>query len=576
MTTTPAPGAPSCADLGLIARLREDLAAARFTNDHVAELLGPDAVAALDREQIVPGQLRILELFAGAAGTQRPTPADQAGDRPASGAAAGFTPLSPRAGRSITAQAAAGQLDPCAVLTGLWLLAVDVTAAQLDAALPQVGVRGLQALRLIRTEETPEGVFVRPEADLRPYDAEQRTGTAHLWVSSDLSAHQVDGPLPADHVLGIGQASLTLASITHRRPVGEALDIGTGCGIQLFHLLDHAERVAGTDLSERALDFARFNLLLNAQALGLDPERLEDRVELLQGSLLEPVGGRRFDMVVSNPPFVITPRTAGEREEDRYTYRDGGREGDTLMEELITGLPEVLAEGGTAQMLGNWEVGAGTEPAGGWSQRPRSWARAAGLHAWFVQRDFQTPAGYAETWLRDASEERDLADYRRRYADYLQDFEDRGVAGVGFGMIWLQRPEEAAEPWQRFEEVTGEVQQPLGPVIGRTAERALAVQADPDAVLDQPLTVPEDVTEERYQRFGAQHPEVIIARQGAGFRRARPVSSAAAGLLGAADGEFTAAQLVTAVASLTDTEEDPLRAEALDLYTDGFLTHPTS
>lgn len=539
MTTTPAPPAPSSADLGLIALLREDLTAARFTNDDIAGLLGVDAVAALDREQVVPGQLRILELLP---------------------------------------DTASEKADPCAVLTGLWLLAVDITAEQLDEALPRVGVRGLEALGLIRTERTPAGVVVRPETDLRPYQVEQQSGSAGLWVTSDLSAHQVDGPLPADHVLGIGQASLTLASVTHRRPVRDALDIGTGCGIQLFHLLDHAERVVGTDLSERALDFARFNLLLNAPALGLDPENLESRVELLHGSLLEPVAGRSFDLVVSNPPFVITPRTEGEAEEDRYTYRDGGREGDTLMEELVTGLPGHLAPGGSAQMLGNWEVHSGTEQTGGWSERPRSWAGEAGLSAWFVQRDFQTPAGYAETWLRDASEERDLADYRRRYADYLRDFEDRGVAGVGFGMIWLHQPARqpgggAPELWQRFEEVTGEVQQPLGPVIGCTAERALAVLHDPEAALGQQLTVPEEVTEERYQRFGAEHPEVIIARQGGGFRRARPVSSAAAGLLGAADGEFTASQLITAVASLTDTDEDPLRAEVLDLYIDGFL-HP--
>ena len=586
MTTTPTPPAPTAGEKSLIARLREDLAAARFTNDEVAQLLGADAVAALDREQIVPGQLRILELFAQAAGTQRPRPADQAGDRPATGSA----PLSPRAGRAITARADAEQVDPCAVLTGLWLLALDVTAEQLDASLPQVRTEGLEQLNLVRSEVTPEGAFVRPQVDLRPYEAEQQEGTAHLWVTSDLSAHQMDGPLPADHVLGVGQASLTLASITHRPQVRRALDVGTGCGIQLFHLLDHAEHVVGTDLSERALDFTRFNLLLNTEALGLDPEDLGARVELLHGSLLEPVAGRSFDLVVSNPPFVITPRTEDESAEERYTYRDGGREGDTLMEELITGLPEILTAGGTAQMLGNWEIHRGTEGSGGWSERPRSWVLAAGLHAWFVQRDFQNPAGYAETWLRDASEERDLADYRRRYADYLQDFEDRGVAGVGFGMIWLQKPAPGApasgsveEPdgvdtsdglWRRFEELTGEVQQPLGPVIGRTAERALSVREDAAAALEQILIAPEDVTEERYQRFGAQHPEVILARQGGGLRRARPVSSAAAGLLGAADGEFTASQLITAVASLIDAEEEPLREEILDLYVEGFLTHP--
>lgn len=658
------PAAPSAGDLELIDRLRQDLTAARFTNDDVARLLGPGAVAALDREQIVPGQLRILDLFAQAAGMPRPAPEDQAGSRPdTAGIPEGVqgVPLSPRAGRGITAHmptelVAPGRIDPCAVLTGLWLLAVDVTAEQVDAALPRTGVAGLERLGLVRTEQSGSARFCRPAVDLRPYqvqqdggrgrragadarvvpaDPEEPAGTgapertdesagadgastpsvaaapapagildpaeapdtaeqrdfADLWVTSDLSAHQVEGPLPSDHVLGIGQASLTLASATHRRPVRRALDLGTGCGIQIFHLLAHADHVVGTDLSRRALDFTRFNLLLNAPALGLDPERLEERVELLEGSLLEPVAGRRFEMVVSNPPFVITPRSQEEDTADRYTYRDGGRRGDELMEELITGLPEVLAPGGTAQMLGNWEIPAaesGPADQQDWCSRPRRWADTSGLDAWFIQRERQSPAQYAETWLRDASEERDLVEYRRRYADYLQDFDSRCVSGVGFGMIWLQRPAESAAPecrsapraapWRRFEELTGEVQQPLGPAFGRTAERALAVAAQPQVVLEQALEVPGDVTEERHQRFGAPHPEVILARQGAGLRRVRPVSSAAAGFLGAADGEFSAAQLITAVVALLDDGqkdasalEDSLRREVLDLYVDGFL-----
>ncbi len=174
------------------------------------------------------------------------------------------------------------------------------------------------------------------------------------------------------------------------------------------------------------------------------------------------------------------------------------------MEELITGLPEVLAEGGTARC---WATGRSTaarrKPAVGPS------ARAAGpgppvCTPGSSSGTSRTPPAMPRPGCGDASEERDLADYRRRYADYLQDFEDRGVAGVGFGMIWLQRPASGTEgrPWRRFEELTGEVQQPLGPVIGRTAERALAAQTDPEAVLGQVLAVPEDVTEERYQRFG--------------------------------------------------------------------------
>ncbi|TLQ01417.1 methyltransferase [Nesterenkonia salmonea] len=527
---TPSPAPPASQELPLIAALRADFTEAGFTNDGLVELLGADVVAALHREQVVPGQLRIADLLG-------------AEDSRVQGT------------RQQSAQ------WKRAVLTALWLVASPVTADQVEAALPRTGVHGLERLKLIQV--TPTGA-VMPRSELQPYQVETSAGMQDMWVSSDLSSHQLQGALPHDHVLGIGQASLTLAGVTHRRQVTTALDIGTGCGIQLLHLLDHAEHVVGTDLSERALEFARFNLRLNAPVLDLDPARLEDRVELLHGSLLEPVAGRRFELVVSNPPFVITPRQPEETESDRYMYRDGGREGDALIQELIAGLPAVLSPQGTAQLLGNWES---THDDDAWSTRPRAWVEQSGLSGWFIQRDSQSPPEYAETWLRDASEERGVTEYRRRYAQYAADFAARGVRRIGFGFIWLQGAD-SHRRWQRFEELTGEIQQPLGPVIAQTAHRA---QEELATVLEAALTVPDTVTEERYQRFGAEHPEVIMARQGAGLRRARPISSAAAGFMGASDGEYTAGQLITAVCSLTDGDEDSLAAEIYDLYVEGFL-----
>ncbi|GAA1150764.1 DUF7059 domain-containing protein [Nesterenkonia lutea] len=540
--SAPAPSPPApVAEAELVAALRADLLSARFTNDHLAGLLGPDIIDALDRDQLVPGQLRVRELL------EATTPA-----------------------------------EPSVVLSALWLLGMELSTAEVQEALPRVGVAGLCALGLVRREHHDDGEWCRPAVDLRPYQAEQRDGLADLWVVSDLSAHQLQGPLPSDHVLGIGRASLTLAASIHRRPVHTALEIGTGCGIQLLHLLDHAEHVVATDLSPRALSFTAFNLLLNAAELGLSPENIDARVELVQGSLFEPVAGRVFDLIVSNPPFVITPRSSEEQTAARYTYRDGGRRGDLLMEELLTELPQFLTDAGTAQMLGNWEIPDDAE----WDARPRLWceqlAADGPVDAWFIQRDQQTGAEYAETWLRDASTQRDLGQYRRRYAQYLEDFASRRVQAVGFGMIWMRRrsaTDAAMAPWRRFEEITGPVEQPLGPVIGGTVARAEAVARDPQAVLDSTLVVASDVTEERHQRFGAVHPEVILARQGAGLRRSRPVSSAAAGLLGAADGDFTVSQLATAVASLMDEQptedadlEQALRAEILDLYIEGYLT----
>ena len=94
--------------------------------------------------------------------------------------------------------------------------------------------------------------------------------------------------------------------------------------------------------STRALEFAAFNAALAGVSL-----------DLRLGSLLDPVEGEAFDLVVSNPPFVITPIGAPS-----FEYRDGGMAGDGIVASLFTSVGSVLAPGGVAQMLGNWEIGA--------------------------------------------------------------------------------------------------------------------------------------------------------------------------------------------------------------------------
>lgn len=540
------------------AALAADLAALPYTSEAVEALLGPMAVAALDREhaeaarRVVAGHLAGPGRHDDAAG-----PGDRHGTR------------------------------GLAAAVGAWLLGDPVPAADLDAALPSLGLAGAVAAGLV--VEGPDG-RVRGAVDLSPYEADE---PGRMWIASDLTALQRRGPLPPEHVLGVGRASLTLAGATQRRPVARALDVGVGCGIQTLHLLAHAEHVTATDLSERALAFTRFNLLLNADVLGLDRERLEDRVRLAAGDLLAPVAGERFDLVVSNPPFVITPRT--DPDAPVLTYRDGGREGDRIVAELIAALPDVLAEGGTAQLLANWEIPAAASTstadddgpaASDWAARPRSWV-APGMQAWIVQRDLQDAAGYAETWLQDSSLELDPSAYEAAYWGYLADFAARGVAGVGFGHVWLRRPVEdgsQGRAWTVVEELT----QPIDDAIGgawaaAVARRDRLATADAGEAPGDPalaalralhLEVAADVTEERHQRFGAEHPEVILARQGSGFRRVARLDTATAGVLSASDGELSVGQLVGAVAALLELDDvgrAGLLAALRELYEDGFL-----
>ena len=539
------PDAPRSDLPELLSALATDLRSAGYTVDGVAGLLGESANAALGRDQLIPA-LIVTE----AAGK---------GDRHAAALAA---------------------------VVRLWLLAVPQDAEVLDAALPGIRTEGLLALGLVEPSATAEvgtgrGTgAVRAKADLRPYgwsgDAATDTdgsGGADLWVASDLAAHQQPGVLRHDHVLGIGQASTTLVRTTIRRPVARALDLGTGCGIQSFHLLHHAEHVTATDISARALAFTRFNLLLNAEALHIDPASPETRVSLRLGSLLEPVAGETFDLVVSNPPFVITPRSLGEAAADQFTYRDGGLPGDDIVASLVRALPSVLAPAGTAQLLGNWEVAAGTS----WQERPQSWA-GPDMDAWFIQRELVGPEQYAETWLQDASEARDRQHYQDAYAAYLDDFASRNVEGIGFGMIYLRRPAAGARPViSRFEEITYPIEQPVGPHLGAAVERADWLAANDLAAAH--LLVAEDVTEERHQRPGAEHPGVILLRQGAGLRRTNLLSTELAGFVSACDGDLSVGQIIGALEALLgggegfdgDAFRDGLLAEVRNLVRDGFL-----
>jgi methylase of polypeptide subunit release factors len=230
-----------------LSALAADLRAISYTVDGVAELLGESASAALGRDQLIPALLA-SERF-----TDSRNP-------------------------SIRALAA---------LVRLWLLAVPQAEADVDAALPGIQTQGLLELGLV----TLDAGVVRAKVDLRPYGWDANadgSGGAELWVASDLAAHQQPGVLRHDHVLGIGQASTTLVQTTFRSHSKRALDLGTGCGIQTFHLLHHCEHVTATDISVRALAFTRFNLLLNAAELELDPHNLEGRVSLRLGRSLTP------------------------------------------------------------------------------------------------------------------------------------------------------------------------------------------------------------------------------------------------------------------------------------------------
>ncbi len=460
-----------------------------------------------------------------------------------------------------------------AVLTALFMLGEPVPAIALDAALPRTGAAGAAAVGLVG--EPDETGCVRARVDLRPHEAVDDAGEVRWWVASDLGELVTGRALAPDHVLGIGGAGLTLAGLTPRTPVSTALDLGCGCGIQTLYLLRHAEHVVATDISERALAFTAFNAALAGVSVIDGPRPGADagsagRLELRFGSLLEPVAGRRFDLIASNPPFVLTPPAVREAGLPLMEYRDAG---GPVLPALVAGLGEHLEPGGAAVMLGNWEhYGADS-----WRDAVSAWIPEE-LDAWVIEREVQDPVEYATMWLRDGglTPERHAETFDAALGAWIGDFEARGVEGIGFGYLIVHRPESPRGPWRLLEEVSTSGQGVLGPHVAEVLRiRELLSGLDDDAVAAlRPVLAP-DVTEERHFVPGASEPTVILLRQGGGLGRTVQASTAVAALAGVADGELSVGQIASAVASLTGVDADALRAELVEavrrLATHGFL-----
>ncbi len=497
-------------DPSTTAALRADLAAAGYTADAVRAAWGPLADDAIGRGLLAPAR-----------------------------------------------RALAGRSDALAVLCRTLFLGDAAHAADLDRALPTAGVAGLVTLGIVRVE----GGTATPLVLLRPQDYTDAAGSGWWWIVSDLDEAALGGALPTGHVLGVGGASLTLAGLQLDTPARRVLDVGTGCGIQALRARRSASSVVATDVSERALRFTLLNAALNDV----------DGIEVRHGSLFEPVAGEEFDRVVSNPPFVITPRVAGVPE---YEYRDAGFAGDDLVAAFVSGVGEVLAPGGTAQLLGNWEHREGQDGL----DRVREWVAASAhpLDAWIVEREQLDPLAYAELWVRDGGTAPGSPDYPRLIDAWLGDFAARGVTAVGFGYLLLRRTPIGMPPLVRYERVTQPVPGALGPHLAA----ALAAWdrlglLDDDGLAEATAVVASDVTEARHHRPGAEEPSVIELRQGAGFGRVLNVDPALAALVGACDGDLPLGVLIDAIADLLEVDAAALRADLLprvrELAFTGFL-----
>ena len=350
-----------------------------------------------------------------------------------------------------------------------------------------------------------------------------------------------------EQVLGVGAASLTLAAATPRRPVGRVLDLGSGCGVQALLAADHADAVVATDRNPRAVAYTRLAAVLDGAA-----------VEAREGDLLAPVAGNEFDLVVSNPPFVIGPGR-------RYTYRDAGLGGDEVCRRLVQELPGVLAPGGHAVLLVNWLHLAGQDG----DERIRSWFDGTGCDGWIVQRELASPEDYVTAWLRDTDEGPRFDALYDEWVDSLA-----GVEAIAFGVLAMRRRDDGGAPVV----VLDDVDQPVAATWGEEVlDHFIRLDALSGDLLSMRLRLRDDV---RLHQVGARDTDGWTAtrqwlQQEAGLRWSGEIDAYGATMLAGCDGTRQLGDLVSVLAASAGLAEGEAAEQVLPvvrrLVEQGFL-----
>jgi methylase of polypeptide subunit release factors len=280
----------------------------------------------------------------------------------------------------------------------------------------------------------------------------------------------------SDLVMGITASTVALADSAVRRPVSTALDLGTGNGVQAFLAAPHSKRVWATDRSARAINFARFNAAFNGlgqfgdtpgellrrgqsrSTVGVSPElspgAQAPNIEFLEGDAFEPVRGLTFDLILSNPPFAVTPSR-------RFVYRDSGVAGDGFSRSLLENGARVLNEGGLCQIVCDWAHIAGQD----WKERLAGWFAGAGCDAWVMRTDTHDAAGYAHVWIRDTEHASD-EESGRLYDEWIAYYQREKIEAISTGLIAIRKA--SGRPnWLRFEDGPDSNSGPFGEYVLR-------------------------------------------------------------------------------------------------------------
>src|SRR6266567_4604284 len=348
----------------------------------------------------------------------------------------------------------------------------------------------------------------------------------------------------SEMVLWPNPTSKFLARFAVSRRSRATLDLGTGSGILSLGASRYSDSVVATDLNTRAVACAQFNACLN----GIE------NIEVLAGDCFAPVSQRQFDLILSNPPFFITPQTD-------YMFCDNSMELDGLCRRLVKEGPAYLNEGGYMQMLCEWAQIKG-QP---WEERVAEWLQETGCDAWVMKGLTQDPEEYAQHRIRETSQ--DTSDDAARYAEYMSYYHRRGVEAIHDGLIVMRR--RSGQNFVRIEEVPPTPSGNLGEMVLSTfAAHDLLRENDTDEKLLglSPRLADHVRLEQICSASNAQwRAETLNLRLTSGFAFHVAVQPLVAEFLVTCDGTRTAASAIRDFAAKANAPLDKVQTECLSM-----------
>lgn len=358
----------------------------------------------------------------------------------------------------------------------------------------------------------------------------------------------------SDLVLWPNPTSRLLSRFTIRRPSSLTLDLGTGSGVLALAAAAHSKCVVATDLNLRALSFTQFNARLN----GIE------NISCVAGDRFSPVQGRTFDLIVSNPPFFISPS-------DDFLFCDNPFELDQLCQRLAQEASAYLNEGGYFQMLCEWAQ-VRDEP---WEDRLAGWLQNTGCDAWVIKGFTQEPSAYALEKIRgmDASPDHD----EEKYARYMAYYREKAVEAIHGGLVVMRR--RSGHNWIRIEEMPHTPKVPFGDSVEWifTSRDFLQAHADDEQMLPvKPRLSPQARLEHTYeqdgQRWQLSSATLKLVR---GFPFSVGLQPLVADFICRFDGSLTVEELVTSFALGLGKTRETVQPECLrvvrKLVESGFL-----